>query len=101
VLGVHVALEAPSSLSVALCLELACLPKDRPGIRSPCEAPWMMFGLPKEILVDNVPEFHGAALERGCCSSRLLDGITTRFIVCWALALRDGSFRGLRLLFGA
>jgi len=26
----------------------------------------MMFGLPKEILVDNGPEFHGAALDRGC-----------------------------------
>lgn len=66
VLGVHVGLEAPSSLAVAMCLEHACLPKDRPGMVPACEVPWMMFGLPKEILVDNRPEFHGAALERGC-----------------------------------
>jgi putative transposase len=26
-----------------------------------------MFGIPKQVLVDNGPEFHGAALERGCC----------------------------------
>jgi putative transposase len=25
-----------------------------------------MFGIPKQVLVDNGPEFHGAALERGC-----------------------------------
>ena len=66
VLGVHVGLEAPSSLAVALCIEHACLPKDRPGIVPACEAPWMMFGLPKEILIDTGPEFQGTALERGC-----------------------------------
>jgi putative transposase len=66
VLGVHVGLESPSSLAVALCLEHACLPKDRPGTLLTSEAPWTMFGLPQEILVDNGPEFHGAARERGC-----------------------------------
>jgi putative transposase len=30
VVGAHVAIEAPSGLSVALCIEHACLPKDRP-----------------------------------------------------------------------
>jgi putative transposase len=65
VLGGHVALEAPSSLSVALCLEHACLPKDRQGLMN-SDVPWPMFGLPKRILVDNGPEFHGQALVRGC-----------------------------------
>ena len=65
VLGCHVALEAPSALAVALCIEHACLPKNRSdGIHS--EEPWPMFGLPQRILVDNGPEFHGAALVRGC-----------------------------------
>jgi putative transposase len=66
VLGVHVGLEAPSSLAVALCIEHACLPKDRPGIVPARETPWMMFGLPKEILIDTGPGFRGTALERGC-----------------------------------
>lgn len=66
VIGVHVSLEAPSALSVALCLEHACLPKDRPGATPRSEAPWMTFGLPKRIHVDNGREFHGAALQRGC-----------------------------------
>jgi len=66
VLGVHVGLESPSALAVALCLEHACLPKDRPGNAARSEAPWIMFGLPKEILVDSRPESHGAGLERGC-----------------------------------
>jgi putative transposase len=66
VLGVHVGLEAPSALAVALCLQHACLPKDRPGNMSSCKESWIMFGLPKEILVDNAPEFHGVALDRGC-----------------------------------
>jgi putative transposase len=66
VLGVHIALEAPSALAVALCLEHACLPKNRPGALSLSEAPWPMFGLPRRILVDNGAKFHGAALARGC-----------------------------------
>jgi putative transposase len=65
VLGGHVALEAPSALAVALCLEHACLPKDQSGLMY-SDAPWPMFGLPRRILVDNGPEFHGQALVRGC-----------------------------------
>jgi putative transposase len=66
VLGAHVAIEAPSALAVALCMEHACLPKDRPHNLLQSDAPWPMFGMPKQMLVDNGPEFHGAALERGC-----------------------------------
>jgi putative transposase len=66
VLGVHIALEAPSALAVALCLEHACLPKNRATALSASDAPWPMFGLPRCILVDNGAEFHGAALVRGC-----------------------------------
>jgi putative transposase len=66
VLGAHVAIEAPSALAVALCMEHACRPKDRPHSLLQSDAPWPMFGIPKQVLVDNGPEFHGAALERGC-----------------------------------
>jgi putative transposase len=64
VLGYHVGLEAPSALAVALCIEHAVLPKTDGG--SPDEAPWEMFGLPKNLHADNGPEFHGEALTRGC-----------------------------------
>ena len=66
VLGAHVALEAPSALAVALCMEHACLPKDRGGLLMTSDVPWPMFGLPKRMLVDNGPDFHGIALQRGC-----------------------------------
>jgi putative transposase len=66
ILGAHVALEAPSALAVALCMEHACLAKDRGGHLIASDVPWSMFGLPKRILVDNGPDFHGVALQRGC-----------------------------------
>ena len=66
VLGAHVALEAPSALAVALCIEHACLPKDRGALLMTSDVPWPMFGLLKRMLVDNGPDFHGVALQRGC-----------------------------------
>jgi putative transposase len=66
VLGAHVSLEAPCALSVALCMQHACLPKDRSGLMMTSDVPWLMFGLPKRLLVDNGPDFHGIALQRGC-----------------------------------
>ena len=66
VLGFHVGLEAPSALAVALCIEHATLPKTRPSSATGSEAPWIMFGIPRIIHVDNGPEFHGEALTRGC-----------------------------------
>ncbi|HEY2346371.1 MAG TPA: Mu transposase C-terminal domain-containing protein [Xanthomonadaceae bacterium] len=63
VLGFYVAMLAPSSISVSLCIEHCVLPKpenDRyPGI-------WPMYGLPTRILVDNGKDFRSEALERGC-----------------------------------
>ena len=66
VLGFHVGLEAPSALAVALCIEHATLPKSRPSSPAAVDAPWIMFGIPRTIHVDNGPEFHGEALTRGC-----------------------------------
>jgi putative transposase len=66
VLGFHVGLDAPSSLSVALCLEHAVLPKKPSGNASDQQVSWDMFGLPLNIHVDNGAEFHGEALRRGC-----------------------------------
>lgn len=66
VLGCHLGLEAPSALAVALCIEHGLLPKIRTAASSVADASWDMFGMPRKILVDNGPEFHGEALTRGC-----------------------------------
>lgn len=63
VLGMYLSMEAPSSVSVSLCIEHVVLPKPEnatdPGI-------WPMYGKPKKILVDNGKDFRSIALERGC-----------------------------------
>lgn len=65
VLGFCLSLEAPSSLLVALCLEMAVFPKD--WLRDPgVQVDWPMYGLMKAIHTDNGREFHGQAFRRGC-----------------------------------
>lgn len=63
VLGMYISMEAPSSVSVSLCIEHVVLPKPEnatdPGI-------WPMYGKPRRILVDNGKDFRSMALERGC-----------------------------------
>ena len=66
VLGCHLGLEAPSALAVALCIEHSVLPKIQSETLSMADKSWDMFGMPRKILVDNGPEFHGEALTRGC-----------------------------------
>jgi putative transposase len=66
VLGFHLGLEAPSALAVALCIEHAVLPKIPSAAAPATDSSWEMFGMPKNILVDNGSEFHGEALTRGC-----------------------------------
>ena len=66
VCGLVVTLEAPSALSVGLCLAHMVTDKrawlERLGVR----AVWPMSGKPQEIHVDNASEFHSEALRRGC-----------------------------------
>lgn len=63
VLGYYLSMDAPSSVSVAMCLAHAMLPKveneQEPDL-------WPMYGKPREILVDNGKDFRSAALQRGC-----------------------------------
>jgi putative transposase len=66
VCGLVVTLEAPSSLSVGLCLAHMATDK-RPWLeRLGAEASWPMSGKPREIYVDNATEFKSEALQRGC-----------------------------------
>jgi hypothetical protein len=65
--GMVVTLEAPSALSVGLCLAHLVTDKrawlERLGVQ---EAVWPVSGKPLEIYVDNAAEFKSEALRRGC-----------------------------------
>ncbi len=65
VAAVHVSLDPPSSLSVALALSQAVLPKAPHLARFGIEGSWPVQGLPQALHCDNAKEFRAAALERG------------------------------------
>ncbi len=64
--GFHVTLEAPSSTSVGLCLTHVAMDKAPWLTLRGVEADWPVAGKPRRVGVDNGPEFHSAAFERGC-----------------------------------
>jgi putative transposase len=65
ILGMLLSLEAPSQLSIGLCLHHGTFPKDdwlkNLGLTEAC---WPGFGLASTILSDNGREFHGRAFRR-------------------------------------
>ena len=65
ILGIHIGFEPPSALSVALCLTHAMLPK-LPAEEVGVPLDWPMYGVPKEIVVDNGKDFQSEAFRRGC-----------------------------------
>ena len=66
IVGMVLTLEAPSALSVGLCLGHMVTDK-RPWLeRLGVEASWPMAGKPGQVYVDNASEFHSEALRRGC-----------------------------------
>jgi putative transposase len=65
VTGYHLSLEAPSSVSVALALQQAVLPKDEWLAARGISAPWPVRGVPEVLHMDNGKEFHAKALKRG------------------------------------
>ena len=64
--GFHLSLEAPSATSVGLCLTMVVSDKTHWLQQRGVEAPWPVVGKPRRLGVDNAPEFHSAAFERGC-----------------------------------
>lgn len=64
--GMVLTLEAPSRLSVALCLASAASDKTQYARSLGLDVEWPMSGKPSEIFVDNAAEFHSADLRRGC-----------------------------------
>jgi putative transposase len=65
VTGFHVALEPPSSLTVALALTQAVLPKEAWLSDRQLALSWPAAGLPEALHLDNAAEFKAEALERG------------------------------------
>ncbi|HBQ0390260.1 DDE-type integrase/transposase/recombinase [Klebsiella pneumoniae] len=66
VLGMVVTLEAPSAVSVCLCLAHAACDK-RPWLEGlNVEMDWPMSGKPRLLYLDNAAEFKSEALRRGC-----------------------------------
>jgi putative transposase len=66
ILGICLTLEAPSALSVALCLAQALCPKDAWLAVRHIEHGWPMFGRPRLLVTDSAKEFKGHAFQRGC-----------------------------------
>jgi putative transposase len=65
VTGYYLTLEAPSSMSVAMALQHAVLPKEKWLVELGITAPWPVHGLPETLHMDNAKEFHAKALRRG------------------------------------
>src|SRR6516165_681924 len=65
VTGFYVSLDPPSTLSVAMALTQAVLPKDLWLCDRELDLTWPACGLPELLHLDNAPEFKSEALERG------------------------------------
>lgn len=63
VVGYYLSMDAPSAISVAMCVAHVMLPKAEndilPGL-------WLMYGKPLRILVDNGKDLRSFAFQRGC-----------------------------------
>ena len=66
ILAAMLSFDAPSAVTVALCLTRIASPKDEWIAKLGLDCEWPMWGLPKSIHLDNAPEFHSKALTRGC-----------------------------------
>ena len=66
VVGFHLSLDAPSVVSVGLCLLNAVFDKTATLEALGVTAAWPTMGLPRTIHVDNGAEFHSKAFGRGC-----------------------------------
>jgi len=64
--GFCLTLEAPSTVSVGLCLTHSVFDKIDWLSKRNIKTQWPIWGKPKCIHVDNAHEFHGEALQRGC-----------------------------------
>ncbi|OGR85368.1 MAG: hypothetical protein A2901_00920 [Elusimicrobia bacterium RIFCSPLOWO2_01_FULL_54_10] len=64
--GIHLGFNAPSSMSVAMCLYNGIQFKNDINEKFRLKTPWRMYGLPERIVVDNGKEFHSIHFESAC-----------------------------------
>ena len=64
--GFFISLDPPSSLSVALLISHAALPKEGFLRERGVDQEWPVQGLPGRLHMDNGKEFHAQALKKGC-----------------------------------
>ena len=74
ILGFVLTLEAPSRLSVALCLRHAIYPKDRWLESVGAKGPWPVYGRPRYIYTDNGPDFRSPSFRMGCKRQHIENG---------------------------
>lgn len=70
--GFVLSLEAPSAVSVGLCLTHIAMEKESWLAMHNIDASWPIHGKPQSIYVDNGSDFHSVALERGCAQHGIL-----------------------------
>lgn len=66
VAGLYLSLDAPSRVSIGLCLLHAVYDKTFWLAERGIEAPWPVAGLPEALHADNGPDFRSRAFERAC-----------------------------------
>lgn len=71
IVGLVITLEAPSALSVGLCLAHMVTDKRASLERLEVDVAWPMAGKPRELYLDNASEFKSEALRRGCEEHRI------------------------------
>ena len=74
IMGFVLTLEAPSRLSVALCLRHAIYPKEEWLQAIGATGPWPVFGRPQYIYTDNGAEFRSASFRMGCKREHIENG---------------------------
>jgi putative transposase len=66
VLGFHLSLHAPSAVAVGLTLAMSAVSKDSWLKERDLDFDWPMHGISKVLHLDNGPDMHSVAVNRGC-----------------------------------
>lgn len=77
IVGVYVSLDAPSSVSLAMCILFMMMPKEQivNYLGFAIETDWPCEGSSEELLLDNAQEMHALAIQSGCAEY----GMTLRY----------------------
>ncbi len=71
VTGFYLSLDAPSTLSVAMCLSHSIIPKENWLKHLELDLEWLVWGMPKKVHVDNGPDFTSDTLRLGCMENNI------------------------------